>query len=190
MAKNIILPNATIAVLNAFANEQRESSVGWLKAKGMSQDDAEDLFQESFITLYDQLRTGYLSEMPHSLAAYFHGIVQNKLKEHYRRVQKVLDTEEEKDVAEFNEDFLNEVLAQEDSRQVERKEAAVREVVRNLPEPCNKLLWGFYFDELSMQDLAVRLGYKSANSVKVMKSRCMDKFEAAIKLIYNEMFND
>jgi DNA-directed RNA polymerase specialized sigma24 family protein len=95
MAKNIILPNATIAVLNAFANEQRDSSVGWLKAKGMSQDDAEDLFQEAFITLYDQLRTGYLEEMPHSLAAYFHGIVQNKLKEHFRRVQKVLDNEEE-----------------------------------------------------------------------------------------------
>ena len=54
MAKNIILPNATIAVLNAFANEQREGSVGWLKAKGMSQDDAEDLFQEAFITLFQQ----------------------------------------------------------------------------------------------------------------------------------------
>ena len=190
MAKNIILPNATIAVLNAFANEQRESSVGWLKAKGMSQDDAEDLFQEAFITLYDQLRTGYLEEMPHSLAAYFHGIVQNKLKEHFRRVQKVLDNEEEQDVAEFNEDFLNEVLAQEDPHLVERKEAAVREVVRNLPQPCNRLLWGFYFDELSMQDLADRFGYSSANSVKVMKSRCMDKFETAMKLIYNEMFND
>lgn len=190
MAKNIILPNATIATLNAFASEQRESSVGWLKAKGITQDDAEDLFQEAFITLYDQLRTGYLEEMPRSLAAYFHGIVQNKLKEHYRQVQKVLDNEEEQDVAGFNEVFLNEVLAQEDPRLVERKEAAVREVVRNLPDPCDKLLWGYYFDELSMQELADRFGYKSANSVKVMKSRCMDKFEAAMKMIYNEMFND
>ncbi|MBO4753951.1 MAG: sigma-70 family RNA polymerase sigma factor [Bacteroidales bacterium] len=190
MAKNNILPNATIATLNAFAGEQREKTILWLSTKGVSQNDAEDLFQDAFITLYDQLTTGYLEEMPRSLAAYFHGIVQNKLKEHHRLVQKLLDNEDERDVADFNEDFLNEVLAEDDSRTVERKEAAVRQVVRNLPDPCNKLLWGYYFDNHSMQELADLYGYKSTNSVKVMKSRCMDKFAAAMKVIFNEMFND
>ena len=82
MAKNNQLPNATIAVLNDFARSQRDSSVGWLKAKGLSEDDAEDLFQEAFIILYEQLQSGRLAVLPRSLAAYFHGIVQNKLKEH------------------------------------------------------------------------------------------------------------
>ncbi len=190
MAKNNQLPNATIAVLNDFARTQRDSSVGWLKAKGLSEDDAEDLFQEAFLILYEQLQSGHFAALPRSLAAYFHGIVQNKLKEHYRRVQKQLDNEEERDVADFNEDFLNEVLAQEDPTLVERKEAAVREVVRNLSAPCDKLLWGYYFDNCSMQELADRLGYKSANSAKVMKSRCMSKFEAAMKQIYKDMFNE
>lgn len=190
MSKNNQLPNATIAVLNDFARSQRDSSVGWLKAKGLSEDDAEDLFQEAFLILYEQLQSGRLAVLPRSLAAYFHGIVQNKLKEHYRRVQKVLDNEEEQDVADFNEDFLNEVLAQEDPALVERKEAAVREVVRHLPAPCDKLLWGYYFDECSMQELADRFGYSSANSAKVMKSRCMSKFEAAMKQIYKDMFNE
>ena len=190
MAKDIVLPNATIAILSEFAESQRKSSLGWLKGKGMSEDDAEDLFQDAFLTLYEQLLSGHLAELPRSLAAYFHGIVQNKLKEHYRKVQKALDNEEEQDVADFNETFINEVLAQEDPRLVERKEAAVREVVRHLPDPCDKLLWGYYFDDCSMKELAERFGYKSADSAKVMKSRCMSKFEAAMKQIYNEMFNE
>ncbi|MBR5070003.1 MAG: sigma-70 family RNA polymerase sigma factor [Bacteroidales bacterium] len=190
MAKNIILPNATIAVLNDFVGEQRDNTLSWLMSKGLNRNDAEDLFQDAFLTLYEQLHSGYLAEMPRSLAAYFHGIVQNKLKEQFRQMQKILDNEDVRDVSEFNEDFLNEVLSQEDARMVERKEAAVREVVRNLPEPCNKLLWGFYFDRYSMQELADLYGYKTASSVKVMKSRCMTKFEAAMKQIYNEMFND
>lgn len=190
MAKNMILPNATIATLNAFVNQQRECSVGWLIAKGLSRNDAEDLFQEAFLTLYEQLTSGYLAELPHSLPAYFHGIVQNKVKEHFRQVQKLVENEDERDVADFNEDFLNEVLAQDDARLVERKEAAVREIVRNLPDPCNKLLWGFYFDGYSMQQLADLHGSASANSVKVMKSRCMDKFEGAMKQIFNDMFNE
>jgi RNA polymerase sigma factor (sigma-70 family) len=190
MAKNIILPNATIAILNDFARDQRESSSSWLVSKGMSHDDAEDLFQDAFMTLHEQLTSGYLSEMPHSLPAYFHGIVQNKLKEHYRQVQKLVENVDERDVADFNEDFLNEVLEQDDATLKERKESAVREVVRNLPDPCNKLLWGFYFDEYSMQQLAELYGYASANSVKVMKSRCMDKFEGAMKQIFNDMFNE
>ena len=121
MAKDIVLPNATIAILSEFAESQRKSSLGWLKGKGMSEDDAEDLFQDAFLTLYEQLLSGHLAELPRSLAAYFHGIVQNKLKEHYRKVQKALDNEEEQDVADFNEAFINEVLAQEDPRLVERK---------------------------------------------------------------------
>ena len=55
MAKNNILPNATIATLNTFASEQREMTINWLSTKGVNQHDAEDLFQDAFITLYDQL---------------------------------------------------------------------------------------------------------------------------------------
>jgi len=189
MAKNIILPNATLAVLNTFACQQRENTVNWLTTKGVSQNDAEDLFQDAFVILYEQLTTGYLSELPRSLPAYFHGIVQNKLKEHFRVIQKLVENEDDRDVADFNEDFLSEVLAQDDASLVERKEAAVREVVRNMPDPCYKLLWGFYFDGYSMQQLAELHGYANANTVKVMKSRCMDKLEGAMKQIFNDMFN-
>lgn len=189
MAKNIQLPNATIAILNRFADEQRKPCLDWLRnTKGMSLDDAEDLFQNAFVTLYEQLVSGKLTEMPRSLVAYFHTICQYKLKEHFRDIENQMEHEDERDVADFNEDFLNEVLADEDASQTERKEAAVREVVRSLPDPCNKLLWGFYFDDLSMQELADRYNYKSADSVKVMKSRCMDRFQARMREIYNELF--
>ncbi len=38
-----------------------------------------------------------------------------------------------------------------------QKEELVRTIVKDLPSPCNELLWGFYRDNLSMKSLAVNV---------------------------------
>ena len=78
----------------------------------------------------------------------------------------------------FLETNVNKVLSyDEDTIAVERKESLVRDIVRNLPSPCNELLWGFYRDGLSMKEIAERYGYSSENTAKVTKHRCCDKFK-------------
>ena len=97
-------------------------------------------------------------------------------------------------MADFRDDMLDEVITmdsvQEEAERVDRQEAAVREVVRNLPDPCNKLLWGFYFENYSMRDMAAMYGYRSADSVKTLKNRCMNRFEARMREVYKHLFND
>ena len=59
------------------------------------------------------------------------------------------------------------------------------ELVQNLPEPCNTLIWGKYWEKLSHNELANMLGYKSANVSKTNLSRCLDKFQAKISSLMN-----
>lgn len=206
--KTIVLPNSTIALLNGFAAEQRSRTINWLRSQlGLSTSDAEDVFQDSFLVLYENLANGTLTELPRSLSAYLNETCRRKALELLRDNGKKHGkgtTEAESDrqdleegegeaVSFFDDSLLDEVLEMDEAmvnaERVERQEAAVREVVRELPDPCNKILWGYYFENLSMKDMAAMYKYKSPESVKVMKSRCMTRFETRMREVYKRLFN-
>lgn len=207
--KTIVLPNSTIALLNGFAAEQRGRTINWLRLQlGLSRSDAEDVFQDSFLILYENLANGTLAELPRSLSAYMNETCRRKALELLRDNEKKRgkgtteaesdhqNLEEGKDetIPFFDDSLLDEVLEMDEAtvnaERVERQESAVREVVRELPDPCNKLLWGYYFENLSMKDMASMYGYKSPESVKVMKSRCMTRFETRMREVYKRLFNE
>ena len=78
----------------------------------------------------------------------------------------------------FLDEQVDKILMLESDDEIlqERKEALVRNIVRDLPSPCDELLWGYYRDGFSMKDLAEKLNYASENTVKVTKHRCCEKF--------------
>lgn len=69
-----------------------------------------------------------------------------------------------------------------------QKEELVRTIVKDLPSPCNELLWGFYRDNLSMKSLAEMFNYSSEGVVKVTKHRCCEKFRARYNELCNKLF--
>lgn len=223
----VVLPNTTIALLNDFVSKQRERTIGWLRAKmNLRKHDAEDVFQDAFMVLYENLTKGTLAQVPESLGAYINEVCRRKAMEVIRANDRAqgrgtIEADDERRGAEgdgeessmsddWDDSLLEEVAMmgdplaeegsdeegelingpQEEAERIERKEAAVREVVQDLPDPCNKLLWGFYFEKYSMDDMAKMYGYRSANSVKTLKNRCMNKFAARMRELYSNMFND
>lgn len=50
-----------------------------------------------------------------------------------------------------------------------------------IPEPCNKILKLYYFDEMSMTEIAEAMNYGSSRSAITTKNRCMDKLKARVK---------
>lgn len=207
--KTIVLPNSTIALLNGFANEQRARTINWLRSQlGLSTSDAEDVFQDSFLVMYENLTNGTLTELPRSLSAYLNEICRRKALEVLRAIEKKrgqgtveaendrqdLEEDSVEALSDFDDSLLDEVLEMDEAtvnaERIDRQEAAVREVVRELPDPCNKLLWGYYFENLSMKDMAAMYKYKSAESVKVMKSRCMTRFETRMREVFKRLYNE
>lgn len=82
-------------------------------------------------------------------------------------------------------DGLLDILFNEDS---EREELLDRvcEVVKDLPEPCNKILYGMYSTPRKKQaEIARECGYSNASVVKTMASRCKSKFKERFSAIYN-----
>ena len=160
----------------------------------IGEEDCKDIFQESVIILYNNIQLGKLNNLTSSLSTYFISICNNKALEFLRKNSKYahLDSEKSFDLidGEIQSDKIEALLALDDGDSViqEQKEALVREIVKDLPSPCNELLWGFYRDELSMKTLAKMYNYKSESSVKVTKHRCCEKFRARYNELCNKIF--
>ena len=129
-----------------------------------------------------------------SLSTYFNAICRNKAYELIRSRGHEINLVDEfpnsfKD--EFDEERVDRILSLEnDTTQIEhRKSAIVSQIVNDLPDPCDKILWGFYRDGFSMKTMAQMLNYASENTMKVIKFRCTDKFKNRYLEIVRELFD-
>lgn len=179
--------------LNQFAADQWDKTLAYLQGTfSMSRSDCEDIFQDAFIVLYKKITSGELA-LTAKLSTFFIGICRNKAYEKMRGMGKelnIIDDYPSSTKDEFEDERIDRLLALEDNtEQIEaRKEAIVREIVSKLPEPCDKILWGFYRDGFSMKTLATMYNYKSEGSVKVTKHRCGEKFKSRFLELSNYLF--
>ena len=179
-------------IIDEFVKSQRVKTISYLQRNfSISTDDCEDIFQDSFMILYHNAQEGKLEDLTSSVSTYFFSICRNKAMELLRKRGKYIQSQvEAEDVpsGQFLESKINSILSfDDDGRDIEQKEALVRDIVKNLPSPCNELLWGFYRDGLSMKDLAERYGYSSESTAKVTKHRCCDKFKKRFTDMLNKL---
>ena len=180
--------------LNKFASEHWDKTLAYLQGVfSMSRVDCEDVFQEAFLALHKKITDGELT-LTSSLSTYFIGICRNKAHEMIRGKGKelnIIDDYPSTTKDEYEDERIDKLLALEDNtEQIEaRKEAIVREIVSKLPEPCDKILWGFYRDGFSMKTLATMYNYSSEGSVKVTKHRCGEKFRVRFIEISKQLFD-
>lgn len=119
----------------------------------------------------------------------------NKARELQRRSLRIASSDDDTLLdfanAEIRPDKVEELLQLDgdDLSVRERKEAIVRQIVRQLPSPCNELLWGYFRDNLNMKTLAQMYNYSSENSVKVTKHRCQNKFKTHFNSVVDRIFN-
>lgn len=178
--------------LEKFAKEQWQQTRAYLISRySLSEDECADVFQDSLVILWKNINENKVDskDLGLSSSTYFMTICRNKTMELLRSKSKYVTTPYEinpnKDHLDYQEDQVERILSLEDAREnvQKEKEALVRDIVKNLPSPCNELLWGYYGDGHSMKMLAEMFNYASENAVKVTKHRCCEKF----RVRYSEM---
>jgi len=191
---DIIVNPETQQTLNEFVAEQWDKTLAYLQGTySLSRTDSEDIFQEALIIFYNKIKDGEFT-LTSKPSTFFLGICRNKAHEKMRGMGKelnIIDDYPNTTKDEFEDERIDRLLALEDNtEQIEaRKEAIVREIVSKLPEPCDKILWGFYRDGFSMKTLAKMYNYASEGSIKVTKHRCGEKFKARFLEISKRFFD-
>lgn len=139
-----------------------------------SKDDAEDIRAETFLRVIQALREGKLRSAD-SLPSFIIGFALNIIREHVRHKYKTDSLEDhEYDVASdgsLEDVFLNAEVS-----------CAIEEAAKQLKPREQQFLRMYYYEELSKEEISVRLGIKE-DRIRLIKSRTLQSFREIYKKI-------
>lgn len=149
--------------------EHFENLTNFIRKNKGSQQDAEDIFQETIIVFVDLVqREKFRGES--SIKTFLYAIARNVWLNELKKRDRMFirDTESYQNNPRESED-LQEVLIRNEAKQ------KVMELIDQLGETCKKILVFYYYDNLSMKEIYERMHYESEQVVRNQKYKCMKK---------------
>lgn len=184
--KDIKLPQ-TERDFNAFFAKERKKTISFLRHEyNLPEESAEGVYQDSCIALFLNIKEGKLVSLTSSLSTYFTRICINQTLKTFRNSTPVDSIDDER----FDHRKVDEIINEGSGFSVEQQQA-MADIVNNMSHPCNVILWSYYYDNMSMNEIASVINYKNSDTVKAKKTQCMQKlknrFSETIKeIVYGE----
>lgn len=138
----------------------------FVKKHGGQLDDAKDVFQDALVIYFEKhVRSDFSPQVTEQ--AYLTGIARHLWYKKYRKNEKERELADEPEVA-FSEE--EPIVSKRLFAFVERS-----------GKKCLELLSAFYYDKLSMQELAVRFGFSGERSATAQKFKCLEKVRESVR---------
>ncbi len=147
--------------------------VQWLQGSyGASETESIDIYQDTIIAMYENIVRGKLKTLDSSIKTYLFAIGKNK----YLSYQRGESKKTELSVIALS-------LETEDNEPTHEEELSthVAKKIEELGTACQKILQLYYFDQLSIREIAEKLGYKNEDTAKNQKYKCMQKLRKLVK---------
>jgi RNA polymerase sigma factor (sigma-70 family) len=138
-----------------------------------TEDDAEDVLQESLIILWEQIRKGTFVYQA-KLSTYLYGTAKHLWFRRLYRKKREIPLPEEFDGSDESDIPLEAMETEEETQ-------AVAAAMAQIGSPCKELLLMFYWEERSMEEIAVALHFSGADTAKSKKYQCKKSLEVLVK---------
>lgn len=134
------------------------------------EEDAEDIFQAGVIVLYEKIKAGAFNEKS-SVKTYLYSICRNQWLKQLRNKPLFTSIIETEHGIQIDTDEQRDLT---DAQNVLKKQ------LTKLDERCRKILISFYYEQLSMDDIAHSMGYTNADNAKTQKYRCIQRLKEMV----------
>ncbi|MDB5269176.1 MAG: hypothetical protein JWP58_2216 [Hymenobacter sp.] len=145
---------------------------------GGTPQDAQDVFQDALVILYEQAVGGTLV-LTASASTYLVSIARN-LWHHEQRRRARLPHEALPDDAEPLA-----ALAAEEAEDSAEPAFAVLDYVERLGEKCRNVLLAFYYFQQPLTQIAEANGYRSVRSATVQKFKCLERLRESVRAVFH-----
>jgi RNA polymerase sigma factor (sigma-70 family) len=152
-----------------------QSTSSFIMGYGGSQQDAEDVFQETVVSFIEVVKKGKFrgeASIKTFLVSMARNVWLNEIKKRERSGFREKQFELTRDQKEA--DVSHHIVDLEKKRQL-------RELVNKLGEPCQKILLLFYYENLSMKEIVDHLPYENEQVVRNKKYKCLQQLTGMIK---------
>ena len=134
-----------------------------------TEQEAKDIFQDALIVFWQKAASGNLI-LTSKISTFLYSICLNLWRKELDRKSRL--SNEQKETFEVRDD------------EKEERIRIVRECIDQLGDNCKKILSYYYFDGLSMNDIAEKLGYANTDTAKTKKYKCKKRLDDHIKSKY------
>ena len=136
-----------------------------------TEDEAKDIYQEAVVVFWQKAISGNLV-LTSKMSTYIYSICLNLWRKELDRKKR--HSNEEKDSIEYQE------------QEKEERERIIHECIDKLDDTCKKVLTYYYFDGMSMKEIAEKIGFANTDTTKTKKYKCKKKLDELIKSVYSE----
>lgn len=159
--------------MTLYRTNEKQVSAFVVRNNG-THDDAEDLLQEALVILWEKVRTGCY-EHSAKISTFVYGTVKNLWLRRLARSRREIVADMGIDPVPSNDlSPLEEVIASEEAHRI-------ASALDTLGDPCRKLLLLYYWEDLSMDEIARRLGFANADTAKSKKYQCKKSLQKLLK---------
>lgn len=153
----------------------KQDFIAFARKFSLKDDTIIDIYQETFLSFYENLLNGKLTEFTSSIKTYLFSIGKFKIYEYLRAHAKlkIIDEPVNPEITLDNLNLETEVLSE--------REALVKLNFKKLGGKCQRILELFYLQSKTLSDIKGEENYENTDVVKSLKSRCLKK----LKLLVN-----
>lgn len=162
------MPNDREDLLMSLYQDAFPLVASHVKKMGGSFDEAKDIFQDALIIYYEKVRDAGIT-FRYTEKAYLFGIAKYLWNKRYKVISKQLPLD------------LDEDIDATDSIYEEVSSSRLVHLLQTAGQKCMRLLSAFYYERLSMENLAERFGFSSPRSATVQKYKCLEKIKETVK---------
>ena len=141
-----------------------------IKNSGTEQE-AKDIYQDALIVFWQKVVSRQLV-LTSKISTYLYSVCLNLWRKELERKSKL--SHEAKDEIEYID------------QESEERSKIIRDCIRQLGDTCKNILMYYYFDDMSMQDIADKLGMANTETVKTKKYKCKKRLDSLVKSRYTE----
>ena len=135
-----------------------------------SEQEAKDIYQDALIVFWQKVISNQLT-LTSKISTYLYSVCLNLWRKELDRKSRL--SREEHDSAEYMND------------EAEERKAIIHNCINQLGDTCQKILTYYYFDDMSMQDIANKLGFATTETAKTKKYKCKKRLDNLIKAKYS-----
>ena len=169
-------------IVRQFYEELKPLFINYLRKNfNISYDEIMDIYTDVWIDVRNNIIHGRVDANTHWKAYILRMGWNQANKKATRRPQDIDSYDDETfNRDEFEKKYTEEKIAETSIYEDPDMQAVLAAELSYIPDPCNKILKLYYFDNLSMKEIADSMNYSSSRSAITTKNRCMDKLKARV----------
>ena len=163
------------AILQLY-RDHAEITRSFIKGKGGTEQDADDIFQETVVSFIDSVQKSKFRQES-GIRTFLISISKNLWYNEIRRRQRAGNRERLFEADRDQEDSGVQEIIQD--RELKKQ---LNQLLQDLGDSCRKILELFYYENLSMKEIVLHLHYENEQVVRNKKYKCLQQLTDKMKL--------